>query len=140
MTSFNALVRENIEPLVIERGFSPIEVSENSLEYGLGDLHIKCFYYPREESSNLFFWRTGQATVMFGDDTLLDVFDSHVSLIGQTPEVFVMNLRTFLLNEGSSLLSGDPAVVGRLEEYSHQQNLEYTRRISSPRDPDGVKN
>lgn len=130
MATFKELVESNVEPIIIARGFAPVEVKENSLEYALLDMHIKFFRDSRDESISLFIWRQNSDTVILSDRILQGFYGTSRKVTSVTPEEFVQNVSGFFRNQGSSLLSGDPEEIQRLEEFAETINREYTERVS----------
>jgi hypothetical protein len=130
MAFFNELVRQVIEPILTVKGFDLAAVRANVLDYVSPHLNIRFAYDEMDDSNSVFVWRIWPESLMLGDDIIQNLFGGSERINDVTTEQFIENLRTFFLNEGSALISGDAATITRVEAYSRQQNLEYTRKVS----------
>ncbi|MEI8278752.1 MAG: hypothetical protein WCG87_03250 [Bacteroidota bacterium] len=126
---FEQLVKEHIEPFLKEKGFSLERPYKNSFHFKSDMIQINIGYNNYERSCLFGIGMTGEQEYIFTNKAIKNVFGTEIKLAEVTVEDFVLNVVSFLQNEGSELLNKGSNKFKELEEFLHAESRRYTIKM-----------
>lgn len=127
---FNNAIHSQLDSIFDKYKLNVVQENKNSLHLASPFISITLSHNSYERSNNLFFITSSQnsQTIEIDNEILKNFFKTNLKLSGLNVQNFVSALVIFFERECQSLFQGDTETAIRLEEYSTNRNIKYTRK------------
>ncbi len=124
---FNKLVKEELLPILQNKGFEVVEELNNIIRFSSSNMEIGIVYNDYERSNFIEIGKRDEILYPLNDNVVKNIFNSELRISQVTPEVFVKNLASlFTQKEGSEILKGN---IKHLVKFIEQESSNYTSEL-----------
>ncbi|RYE20718.1 MAG: hypothetical protein EOP51_17260 [Sphingobacteriales bacterium] len=124
--TFEKLVEDRIQPILIERGFESISNFQDCITFRSAKIELRLCHWNIDRSNTLWLGRESEMLNEIHDEVLRDVLHSGIMLEKKTPEDFIDNVRRLVEHELQSILDGDATILEQISEYVKKSSALYT--------------